>query len=189
MYFYIEDVITFCDIHQVEVTDMKAPYFMGNGRHKKQDEDMEHNYRIYVFYSTIDLQLSELNRRFNVEAMELLILSSALDPKENFKSFGNEKICKLVEKFYADDFFELEKRNLSFQLRHYHSNISRDPNLGKISSFSEFYHKLVETGKTAIFLLVDRLIRLVLTFPVSRASTERSFHAMKVIKTSALQQN
>ena len=33
--------------------------------------------------------------------MKLLILSLALDPKEKFKIFDNDKICKLVEKFYA----------------------------------------------------------------------------------------
>lgn len=134
-YFYIEDIITFCDPHQVKVLDMKTRYFMSNGRNKKQDRDMEHHYRIYVFYSAIDLQLYKLNGRFNVEAVKLLILSSALDPKENIKSFGNEKICKLVEKFYADDFSELEKRNLSFQLRHYHLDVSRDPNLGNFSEY------------------------------------------------------
>ena len=91
----MEDVISFCDAHQVKVPNMKAPYFVGNGRHKKQDGDMEHHYKIDIFYSAIDLQLSELNRRFNVEGVELLILSSPLDPKENFKSFNNEKICKL----------------------------------------------------------------------------------------------
>ena len=110
----MEDVISFCDANQVEVPNMEGPYFVWNGRHKKQDGDMEHHYKIEIFYSAIDLQLSELNRRFNVEAVELLILSSDLDPKENFKSFDNQKICKLVEKFFMQMIF------LSWKKRIYH---------------------------------------------------------------------
>ena len=43
---------------------------------------------------------------------------------------------------------------------------------------------LVETRKSHLFFLIDRLIHLVLTLPVSTASTERAFSAMKLVKTS-----
>jgi len=43
--------------------------------------------------------------------------------------------------------------------------------------------KLVETGKSISFPLIDRVLRLVLTLPVSTATTERAFSAMKLIKT------
>lgn len=42
---------------------------------------------------------------------------------------------------------------------------------------------LVKTGKAAIYLMVDRLLRLVITLPVSTATAERAFSAMKLIKT------
>jgi len=32
--------------------------------------------------------------------MELLILSSALDPKDAYKTFNIDKICTLLEKYY-----------------------------------------------------------------------------------------
>ena len=35
----------------------------------------------------------------------------------------------------------------------------------------------------SIYFLIDRLIRLVLTLPVSTATTERAFSAMKLLKT------
>ncbi|GAV66823.1 Dimer_Tnp_hAT domain-containing protein [Cephalotus follicularis] len=38
-------------------------------------------------------------------------------------------------------------------------------------------------GKSEIYYLIDRLLRLVLTLPVSTATTERAFSAMKIIKT------
>ena len=42
---------------------------------------------------------------------------------------------------------------------------------------------LIETKKSHFFF-IDRLIRLVLTLPVSTATTERAFSAMKLTKTS-----
>ena len=42
---------------------------------------------------------------------------------------------------------------------------------------------LTETGKSTKFPLVDRLIRLVLTIPISIATCERAFSAMNIVKT------
>jgi hypothetical protein len=52
----------------------------------------------------------------------------------------------------------------------------------KLSSIAELCRGLIETGKSERYL-IDRLIRLILTIPVSTATTERGFSAMKVIKT------
>ena len=56
----------------------------------------------------IDSQLQDLNDKFNDNTMELLILSSALDPREMLTSFRIDDICKLVKKFYPQDFAEYE---------------------------------------------------------------------------------
>ena len=42
---------------------------------------------------------------------------------------------------------------------------------------------MIKTEKSETYYLIDRLIRLVLTLPVSTATTERAFSAMKIIKT------
>ena len=42
---------------------------------------------------------------------------------------------------------------------------------------------LVETEKSTIYPLVDRLIRLILTLPVSITTAERVFSAIKIVKT------
>ncbi|CAL1389331.1 unnamed protein product [Linum trigynum] len=52
-----------------------------------------------------------------------------------------------------------------------------------VSSLAKLLEKLVETGMDARYRLICRLIRLVLTLPVSTATTERSFSAMKHVKT------
>ncbi|XP_073064114.1 uncharacterized protein [Primulina eburnea] len=56
--------------------------------------------------------MEELNSRFSDETVELLILSFALDPKDNFKWFKIDKICTLAEKCYPEDFTEQEMHHL-----------------------------------------------------------------------------
>jgi len=51
--------------------------------------------------------VEELNSRFSDGTMELLILSSVLERKDNFKSFKAYVIYKLAERFYPEDFNEL----------------------------------------------------------------------------------
>ena len=63
-----------------------------------------------IFCATIDSQLQELNHRFNEYAVELLVLSSALDPYQTRQSFRINDICLLVTKFYQQDFTEHKKR-------------------------------------------------------------------------------
>lgn len=53
-----------------------------------------------------------------------------------------------------------------------------------MTTINELCRGLVETNKVQHYNLIDRLIRLVLTLPVSTASAERSFSAMKLIKTA-----
>ncbi|KAF8380522.1 hypothetical protein HHK36_028009 [Tetracentron sinense] len=131
----------------------------------------------------IDSQLQELNRRFNEHTMELFVLSSALDPRDSYKSFKIEDICNLAGKFYPQDFTEQENIHLRYQLQHYERDVPQHPKLRNMLTISELCQGLVKKGKSAIYLPVDRLIRLELTLPVSTATTERAFSSMKIIKT------
>jgi hypothetical protein len=51
-----------------------------------------------------------------------------------------------------------------------------------MSSIADLCQGLVETEKSTIYPLVDRLIRLILTLPVLTATTERVFSAIKIVK-------
>jgi hypothetical protein len=53
-----------------------------------------------------------------------------------------------------------------------------------MTTISQICQGLALTGKSHAYILIDRLIRLVLTLPVSTTTTERAFSAMKIIKTS-----
>jgi hypothetical protein len=52
-----------------------------------------------------------------------------------------------------------------------------------MSLIADLCQGLVEIEKLTIYSLVDSLIRLLLTLPVSTATTERAFSAMKIVKT------
>ncbi|XP_074343029.1 uncharacterized protein LOC141680812 [Apium graveolens] len=97
---------------------------------------------------------------------------------------ATENICKLAEKFYPEDFLGDEKIHLQCELQHYGLDVPVHPDLKNLSTLGDLCHGLVTTGKTDMYPLVDRLLRLALTLPASTATSERAFSAMKIVKTS-----
>ncbi|KAF5444869.1 hypothetical protein F2P56_033965 [Juglans regia] len=179
----LTDVILFCEKHQIDIPDMNGQYTRARGKSRHLvDKSMEHHFMIDIFTATIDFQLLELNNRFNENTMELLILSAALSPKGAYKSFKIDDICKLVEKFYPQDFTEQEKFLLRIQLQHYELDVLMHLDFQDMSTLSELCRELAISEKSKIYYLIDRLIRLVLTLPFSTATTEGAFSAMKLIK-------
>lgn len=134
-----------------------------------------------MFNVAIDQQLAEINDRFGIQSTELLRLCASLDPRHD--SFDISKICTLVEKFYPEDFSSQERAQLESQLPHFQLDVCNNPELKCLSSLTGLTVALYKTGKAAIYSMVDRLLRLVITLPVSTATTERAFSAMKLIKT------
>lgn len=178
-------VLSICPQHGIEIPDMEALYRSATGRSCQQKNSMTvcQHYHFDIFNSAIDFQREELNSRFSDGAVELLVLSSALDPKDNFKSFKVEDVYRLAEKFYPADFTGQEMHYLKSQLEHYKLDVIHHDSFQNLSTINELCCRLVETSKLQHYNLIDRLIRLVLTLPVSTATTERSFSAMKHVKT------
>jgi len=111
----LDDLLTivksFCEKRNIDVPNMNARYVerRGRDRHQQADFTIEQHYRVDIFCASIYSQLQELNRRFSEHAVELLILSSALDPRAARESFRINDIFQLVNKFYSQDFTDLEK--------------------------------------------------------------------------------
>ena len=118
-------VISFCEKHCIDVLDMNARYVerWGWARNQQDNVTIEHHYRVNIFYATIDSQLQELNYRFNEDAMELLRLSSALEPWEALKSFRSSDLCLLEKNFYPQDFTDYDKQVLEKELCHFEHNV------------------------------------------------------------------
>ncbi|KAL6527404.1 hypothetical protein OROGR_016494 [Orobanche gracilis] len=165
------NVKTVCVNYGIDVPNMDAVYQFGTGRSCQQRDAItcEHHYHFDVFHAAIDFQVEELNNRFNDDAVELLRLSSALEPKDNFKSFNAQQICDLATKFYPNDFSGQEMHLLRSQLAHYEVDVLHHVSFQHLTTISE---------------LCQRLVRLILTLPTSTATTERAFSIMKLVKTT-----
>ena len=116
--------------------------------------------------------------------MELFRLSLALEPREALKSFRSSDLCLLVKNFYPQDFTDYYKQVLKNELYHFEYNVVQDPEFKKLKSLSELSQWLVRIGNSKHYKLVYKIVRLVLTIPVSTATTERAFSIMKVVKTN-----
>nr|XP_011463590.1 PREDICTED: uncharacterized protein LOC101309442 [Fragaria vesca subsp. vesca] len=177
----VRDVESFCEKHDLEMPDMSARYKNGTGR-RCQEITVEHHYHVDVFNVLIDYQLSELNRRYSEQASELLTLSSSLDPRDDFRYFKTEDVCNLAKKFYPEDFDDGEMCALELECAYYEKDMRSDPKFKKLESIAELCHILVQIRKSEFYPMIHRLICLVLTIPVSTATTKRAFLAMNIIK-------
>ncbi|XP_038713392.1 zinc finger MYM-type protein 1-like [Tripterygium wilfordii] len=181
---FFERVKLFCCQHDIDIPDMGGRYRVRRSCQRQDPITVEHHYHFDVFNEVIDFQLTELNSRFNEKTIELLTLSSALDPSDSFKAFNIEDICNLASKFYPQDFSSQEIHALRCELEHYQYDVILDCEFQTVSTLFELCRKLVISRKSQNYYLTERLIRLVLTLPVSTASTERAFSAMKLVKTA-----
>ncbi|XP_042404621.1 uncharacterized protein LOC121994759 [Zingiber officinale] len=126
---------------------------------------VEHHFHYDIFNAAIDFQLEELNSRFSDEIVELLMLSSALDRKDNFNRFNIDKICNLAEKYYLEDFIEQEMHNLRCQLQHYELDVVNQA----IQESNTEYKIRVDRHRHQVLFDVGDMVWAVLTrdyFPV-----------------------
>ncbi|ESR45113.1 hypothetical protein CICLE_v10003305mg, partial [Citrus x clementina] len=159
---FIKSVISFCESRHIDVPGMNDRHMKGmmHSCQQKGYVTVEHYYRIDLFNVIIDFQLMKLNNKFIDQMMGLLTLSSALNLVDSFKSFN------------VNDIF------IMFQI-----DVLRLVEFPCISSVFELCQKLVQTRKSQIYFLINRLISLVLTLLVLTTTTERAFSTMKIIKT------
>ncbi|GAV74768.1 hypothetical protein CFOL_v3_18248, partial [Cephalotus follicularis] len=66
----------------------------------------EHHYHVEVLYVVIDLQINDLNHRFNEVNTDLLFCMTCLDPSDAFSDFNKKKLC--LAKLYSSDFSPIE---------------------------------------------------------------------------------
>ncbi|KAL6508753.1 hypothetical protein OROHE_021312 [Orobanche hederae] len=178
-------VKSFCQIRNIDIPDLSSSYFSrgARARNEHSDHTFEHHYRVNIFYEAINCQLMELDHRFSDSSMELLRLASTLDPKHAYETFRSADVCQLVEKFYPEDFSDHEKTIMKMQLLHYDIDVVQHADYKELTSISELCQWLVRTRREATFDIIYRVINILLTLPVSTATTERSFSAMNIVKT------
>ncbi|XP_073360019.1 uncharacterized protein [Aegilops tauschii subsp. strangulata] len=177
-----EDVKSFCVKHEIDIPDMDQRYVdVTKSRNKHHNTTVIHHYKVDVFNVAIDQQVIELNDRFSSQVTELLNLCSSLDPRHD--AFDKSKICTLVEIFYPTDFTSQERDRLECELPHFQLDTLNHPEIKNCKSLADMTKGIIKTGKSSDYPMVERLLRLVITLPVSTATAERAFSAMKLVKT------
>ena len=184
----IERTVQFCQSNDVEYPDLdqtwKPSGRRGRGR-PPQNNGLSHRdfYKIEVFYPVLDRLQSEMGIRFSEGTSSLIELASSIQPVQQFAQFDPCKILKLAD-LYSSDFNDLDRLHLETELRMFKGILAVHPDFHESpTSISNLLAKMVSAGLEKTFPVYSRLIRVVLTLPVSTATTERSFSALKIIKT------
>ncbi|KAI5335394.1 hypothetical protein L3X38_025527 [Prunus dulcis] len=115
----------------------------GGGRPKCRAQPITnlHYYRVDLFVDVIDIQLRELNDRFNEKNTELLCMA-CLSPSNSFSAFDKAKLMRLAQ-FYPSDFPEHDIK----LLENYIWDMSSNNKFTELKGITDLAQKMVETKK------------------------------------------
>ncbi|KAL6588019.1 hypothetical protein OROMI_000997 [Orobanche minor] len=179
----LSKVVAICNKHEFDVPDMDAPYVQGKkSRRRASSVSNMHHYKNDCLFSVLDLQLQELNARFDVENTELLYCVACLSPSSSFAAFDEDKLLRMVE-LYPNDFVEFPEVIVRNQLQNYFKDVRCDPDFFELKGLSDLCRRLVETNRCTTYSVVYKLVKLALILPVATASVERVFSAMNYVKS------
>ncbi|KAL5164300.1 hypothetical protein HKD37_18G049649 [Glycine soja] len=95
-----------------------------------------------------------------------------------------DKICvEMDHRFSEGNFSDDDRGTIRDQLETYVLQVRRNASFSTREDVQSLAMKMVQTEKHLVFPLVYKLIELALILPVSTASVERAFSAMKIIKS------
>ena len=161
------------------MNDVVLPW--GRSRRKAREITNLHRYQVELFYDVLYMHLQELNNRFNEVNMELLLCLACLCPNDAFAAFDKDKLVRLAQ-FYPKDFSLIELIALKTQLQIYIMDMHSSTEFAGLKGISDLAKRMVETKKDKVYPLVYLVVTLALVLPVSTATVERTFLAMKFVK-------
>ncbi|KAL7120128.1 hypothetical protein ACP275_02G104400 [Erythranthe tilingii] len=167
----LQETSDFCVEHDILVPNMDDNFLL-----------YSRDGRIEVLYTFIDLQLSELNDRFDNTNTELLSLISCFDPSNSFSAFDINALVKLAA-FYPNEFDDCGLIVLENQLENFIRDVRSDQDFSNMVGASRLAEKLVAKRKNITYPTVYLLLKLSLLLPVATASVERVFSGMKIVKS------
>jgi hypothetical protein len=156
------------------IQDMAADGSLGSIR---ADADTSFSYLSsfeFIFILCLTKEMFEIT-----EVLGQAVQKKSQDIVNAVRLVSTTKEC--LEQLRSD--FPQDVYALQQQLKHFIVDASNDEELKNISTLIDLCRCLVETGRHNIYNLIDRLLRLLITLPVSTASAERAFSSMKIIKT------
>ncbi|XP_016467333.1 uncharacterized protein LOC107789966 [Nicotiana tabacum] len=180
----IDKVSAFCVKYNILIPNFDDLYVnSGRSRRKVADYIILHHYRVNIFFKIIDWQVQKLNARFNKVTTNLLVGVACLNPVDSFLSFDINKILRMAE-LYPDDFDENITVTLKNQLETYIVDVRDvDERFSNLQGLVDLYEILIKTKKHLNYPFVFRLVKFALLLPVATATVERTFSAIKLIKS------
>ena len=156
---------------------------VGRPRRNALTDTNDHVFRVDLFYAAVDKMIAEIGLRFSPETTAMLRLASCISPRRQFEAFNVDQLVELVTTYYPNDFDSIDLRQLPNQLHNFHVELENDARLRDIKTLPALSVLLVQSGRAAAgYDLVYRLVGLILTLPVSSATAERIFSALRFIK-------
>ncbi|KAH9792382.1 TTF-type domain-containing protein [Citrus sinensis] len=178
----IDEVTFFCAKHDIDMPNMDDMFVdRGRSRRKAQEITNLHRYRVELYYAVLDMQLQELNSRFNETNTELLLCLACLSPNDLFSAFNKQKLLRLAQ-LYPNEFSTIDIMALEIQLDTYILDMRTSGEFSELKDIGDLAKRMVETKRHNVYPLVYLLITLALTLPVATASVERAFSAMNILK-------
>ena len=129
-----------------------------------------------IYFEALDLIIQSIKQRFDqpgyrvYQCLESLILKAAR--KEDFSDE-----LKSVTEVYGSD---LDENNLQIQLQTFSANIKENPK--DIFEIRSYLNSLTET-ELVLLSEVVKVMKLILVMPATNASSERTFSAMRRVKS------
>nr|XP_016447137.1 PREDICTED: zinc finger MYM-type protein 1-like [Nicotiana tabacum] len=178
----LECASSFCVMHDILIPKMNEFYFLEKLKRNSSSICYSHHLRVQIFCAVIDVQLQELNDRFDVVSSNLILGMARLNPVNSFANYDKGRIMTLA-KCYPNEFDEVQIRDLSYQLDtfiiHMRCGNAKFSNLQGISDLAK---ALVEINLVETYSYIYLLLKLTLILPVATATVERAFLSMKQIK-------
>ncbi|XP_059658427.1 uncharacterized protein LOC132304714 [Cornus florida] len=128
-----------------------------------------------------NMQLQELNNRFNKANTELVLCVACLCPDDAFFAFDKQKITRFAE-YYPKEFSAAKLIELGCQLETYILDVCFNIRFEGLKGIFALAKKMVETKKDKVYPLVYLLVTLALILPVVTATVERAFSTMNIVK-------
>lgn len=155
----------------------KAPerFEVGQGQSDFPCSPKEHYRRIY--YQALDMARETIRGRFEQKGFLMLRKLEDLLLLPRKPEFQYDRTLEEVAEFYGSDF---NKARLDVQLAALHQKHGND--LTDLKSLLQYMRSLNSTEK-AFFSEIIKVIKLVLVMPATNAQSERSFSALRRLKT------
>jgi len=109
------EVYAFCDEHDISKLEMDEPYIDPTRPRKKSGITNKHHFQVDCFNEVFDWLLQELDSRFNETTSQLLVCSTAFNPRDSFHDFNVDSLISLA-KLYPSDFDSVQLRDLNSEL-------------------------------------------------------------------------